>query len=256
MSITAIFLDLDGTVYLGNEQVPGAADFVKDMRAAGMRCLFVTNRSNRFPEEICEQLQQYGIACGPEDVVTSAQATARYLTPGRAYVVGEPGLDAALQDAGFTLCDENVDYVIVGWDRGFTYEKLRKACSLIRLGAKYIATNPDKGLKMEDGYRPGTGALIAAISTGCDSHPEVIGKPEPHLFEMALVHAGLQRDEVLAVGDYIETDIRAAVACGMRSALLLTGVSRREDLQNSAVQPDWVAENFEELKDQILTCVV
>ncbi|MDA1043778.1 MAG: HAD-IIA family hydrolase [Verrucomicrobia bacterium] len=256
MSVKSLLLDLDGTLYIGNQEIPGAAAFVADMRSAGVHCLFVTNRSNRLPEEICHQLQGFGIACRPDDVVTSAQATARFLAPGRAYVVGESGLEVALQEAGFTLCDEKADYVIVGWDRGFTYEKLRIACNLIGRGAEFVATNPDKGINMEDGFRPGTGALLAAISAVCDVHPRVIGKPEPHLFKMALAHSGVKADDVLVVGDYLETDIRAAVACGLRSALLLTGVSRRSDLEKSDIQPDMVAENFEDLRAQILACAV
>jgi 4-nitrophenyl phosphatase len=255
MPVNALFIDLDGTIYMGNEEVPGASRFVRDMRAAGMRCLFVTNRSNRTPEEIREQLQGYGIECDLADIVTTAQATAKFLAPGRVYVVGEGALVEALSEAGFTICDTDVDYVVVGWDRGFTYEKLRKACSLIGLGAEYVATNPDKGLKMEDGFRPGTGALLAAINTTCDCLPRVIGKPEPHLFNMALQLAGLNADEVIAIGDYLETDIRAASASGMRSALLLTGVSRREDLDHADVKPDFVAEGFSELTEMMLACL-
>lgn len=257
MGISSLFIDLDGTLYHGSVEVPGASAFVRDMRAAGIRSLFVTNRSNRCPEEICEQLQGYGIDCGPDDVVTSAQATARYLKPGRVYVIGEAGLESALRDQGFTLCDDQVDYVIVGWDRGFTYDKLHKACSLIGQGAQFVGTNPDKGIKLEDGYRPGTGALLAAVSVACGNlAPMVIGKPEPHLFEMALAQTGLAPAEVLAIGDNLETDIRAAIACGLQNALILTGVTRREELATSSVKPDMVVDNYDELREQILARAV
>ncbi len=249
--IRAILLDLDGTVYMGTEEVPGAADFVRSMASAGVRCLYVTNRSNRMPEEIRDQLLAFGMPCETGDVVTTAQATARILSPGRVYVLGEEGLTRILEDHGFTVCEEDVEAVIVGWDRGFNYEKLRKACSLIGLGADYVATNPDRGIKLEDGFRPGTGAILAAINAVCRTTPRVIGKPEPLLFEIAVKMLGIERSDVLVVGDNLDTDIAAARAAGIRSALILTGVSSREDLAESAFTPDWVVDDFASLAEVV-----
>ena len=249
MNVKGVILDLDGTVYFGNREVAGAGDFVRRCRAQGMACLFVTNRTNRLPETVCEHLDRYGIACTPKDVLTASQATAEFLERGSAYMIGEEGLRVALEDAGFTLVDDGgqPDYVIVGFDRFFTYEKLSRACQYIHGGARFIATNPDKGLKIEDRISPGTGATLAAAAAGSGQEPAYVGKPERHIMDMALRHLGLEAGQVVAVGDNLDTDIPAGLAAGIRSALILTGISTRDDLATAACRPTWVVETYEEL---------
>ncbi len=245
--IRGVILDLDGTVYLGPAEVPGASAFVARCRASGLRCLFVTNRANRTPDEVAEQLRGYGVACTPADVLTSAQATARALRPGRAFCIGEDALAQALTAAGFTLCAEQPEYVIVGLDRSFDYHKLCQACSFISAGARFIATNADHALKIATGVMPGTGAIVAAIETGSGCQPLVIGKPGRLIMDMALSVLGTPPAETLVVGDNLVTDIPAGAAAGMPTALILTGVSRRADLATAPVAPTWVVEGFEEL---------
>lgn len=246
--ISGVILDLDGTVYLGEEQVPGAGAFIEFVRDAGGRCLFVTNRANRSPEEVCCHLQGYGIACAPSDVLTSAQATAAALAPGRVYVVGEPPLEHALAAAGFEIADDTVDYVVVGFDRGFTYAKLKTACALIRRGAAFVATNPDKGLHTAAGIDPGTGSILAAIVAGAEEQPTVIGKPERLIMDLAVTRLAADRDAVIAVGDNLETDILAGVRAGLRTALILTGVSHRRDVAQAPCQPTWVVDDYAALR--------
>lgn len=245
--IRGVILDLDGTVYLGQAEVPGASAFVARCHAAGIRCLFVTNRANRTPAEVAEQLRGFGMPCGPADVLTSAQATARVLPPGRAFCIGEAALLQALTEAGFTICEERPDYVIVGLDRTFTYEKLARACSLIGAGARFVATNPDRALKLATGVMPGTGAIVAAVEAGSGQAPLVIGKPGRLIMDMALAVLGTRPEETLVVGDNLVTDIPAGAAAGMPTALILTGVSRREDLPAAPVAPNWVVAGFDEL---------
>jgi 4-nitrophenyl phosphatase len=241
---TTLLLDLDGTVYAGDAEVPGAADFIRRCEAAGVRCLFVTNRSNRTREVVVEQLLSYGIPCEVERVVTTAIATARYLGSGSAYVVGEHGLEAALRDQGIRITADDPDAVVVSIDRQFTYDKLKTACRLIHAGAKFVATNTDAFLKIEDGIVPGSGSIVAAVRTGSARDPIVIGKPEPLLYDMALAIGGATPAETLVVGDNLATDIGAAVKAGMDSVLLLTGVSSRKDLIPGAPVPTYVAENY------------
>ena len=241
---TTLLLDLDGTVYAGHAEVPGAGDFVRRCAAAGIRSLFVTNRSNRTREAVVDQLRAYGIPCEVEDVVTTAIATARYLGSGSAYVIGEHGLETALREQGIRLTDEAPDAVVVSIDRAFTYDKLKTACGLIGGGARFVATNTDAFLKIEDGIVPGSGSIVAAVRTGSGREPVVVGKPETLLYDMALAICGAKRAETLVVGDNLATDIGAAVKAGLDSALLLTGVSSRKDLVSGAPAPTYVAEDY------------
>jgi len=245
--IKGVILDLDGTVYVGHDEVPGAARFLQDLAGWGLRRLFVTNRSNRTPAQVCEQLRRYGIACVEDDILTSAEATARYLREGSVYCIGEEGLFDALRRAGLLLTDRSPEYVVVGFDREFTYVKLKKACRLIEAGARFVATNPDRALHTENGIVPGTGALVAAVAAGCGVEPEVVGKPGKRIIEMGLERLGLEPAETLVAGDNLTTDIPAGAGAGAPTALLLTGVSKRADTGGAAVQPTWVAADYGEL---------
>jgi 4-nitrophenyl phosphatase len=245
--IKGVILDLDGTVYRGQAEVPGAGRFARDMAGSGVRCLFVTNRANRRPEEIARQLAGYGIPCGPSDVLTSAEATAQYLGGGSAYYIGQDGLRAALEAAGIRIDDCSPDAVVVSLDLGLTPEKVETAARLIRAGARFVATNPDRWFPTETGNQPGTGTIVDAVAAKCGRKPIVVGKPERLIMDMALRRLRLAAAEAIAVGDNVETDIPAGAAAGMRTVLLLTGVSSREDLVRAPVPPTWVVEGYEEL---------
>lgn len=250
---TTLLLDLDGTVYAGAAEVPGAGNFIRRCDASGIRCLFVTNRSNRTRDLVVDQLRSYGIPCDVDSVVTTAVATARYLESGSAYVIGEHGLLAALQEQGIRITDVNPDFVVVSIDRQFTYDKLKTACRLINAGAKFVATNTDAFLKIEETIVPGSGSIVAAVRTGSGCEPVIIGKPEPLLYDEALAICGATPAETLVVGDNLATDIGAAVKAGMDSVLLLTGVSSRKDLVPGAPTPTYVAENYAELASIVFT---
>jgi HAD superfamily hydrolase (TIGR01457 family) len=245
--IRGLLLDLDGTVYWGTREVPGAGRFVRAMRRAGVRCLFVTNRANRTPEEVRDHLREYNIACETGDILTAAQATAASIKPGRVYCIGEKGMRRALIEAGFTLTQRAVDYVVVSYDRSFNYNKLATASTLIRNGARFIATNPDKALRTEQGVVPGTGALVAAVVAASGRKPLVIGKPGKRLLMMGLRRLAVPADEVVVVGDNLATDVKAGARAGLRTAFMLTGIGRREELTGSPVQPTWTLNGFEEL---------
>jgi 4-nitrophenyl phosphatase len=247
MAIKGILFDLDGTVYLGAHEVPGASTFINSLTPRGIRSLFVTNRANRSPGEICEHLRSYGIDCVADDILTTAHATALHLKAGRYYHIGETALQDALDAQGLVYDEEHPDYVIVSFDRQFTYDKLKRAVALIGEGATFISTNPDRALKIEGGLLPGTGAIVAAVEAGSGQAPKTIGKPERLIFDIAVERMGLSRDEVIAVGDNLLTDIPAGAAAGIRTVLLLSGVSTREDIADSPCEPTWVAETFEEL---------
>ena len=247
--IKAVTLDLDGTIYLVDDAVEGAPEFIALLRSRGIPYLFVTNRANRLPETIVDSLRGMGIPCEADEILTSSQATASNLAPGRAYIIGEIGLEQALLEKGFEIADKDVEYVIVSFDRQFTYAKLKVACNLIYGGAQFIATNPDQGLATPGGIYPGTGAIVAAVQAGSRTEPKVIGKPEPLILETAAQRLGVAPADVLAIGDNMDTDIPSGASAGMQTALILTGISTRADIESSPVKPDHVAENYVELTE-------
>lgn len=249
MAIKGILFDLDGTVYLGEKEVPGAAKFIASLKEQGIRSLYVTNRSNRGADEVCEHLRGYGVECAEDDIITTADATALYLKPGSYYAVGEKNLFDTLNRHGFIYNDKTPDYVVVSFDREFNYDKLKKAVGFIYNGAKFISTNPDHALKMYNDILPGTGAIVAAVEVGSGVSPITVGKPERIIFDIAIERIGIDRSEVIAVGDNLLTDILAGSAAGIRTALILTGMSTREDIAESSVEPTWVVENYDELSE-------
>jgi len=245
--IRGLIFDLDGTIYRGAEQVPGAAQAIRFLRTHSIKCLFVTNRANRTPEEVAEHLRSYGIQCAPDEVLTSAQVAARHLAGRSAYCIGEHGLTSALAAAGIVITDDRPDCVIVSFDRSFSYEKLKKAVRLVRAGSKFVATNLDAYIQLEDGVWPGTGAIAAAIEMASGTKPVVMGKPEPLIFRMALEKMELAAAEVINVGDNLATDIPAGLRAGIRSALILTGVSSRAEAASGPCRPTWIVEGYPDL---------
>jgi HAD superfamily hydrolase (TIGR01457 family) len=248
----AFLFDLDGVLYRGASPVPHAADSLARLRTLGKGLAFVTNNSGRAPARVAERLRDVGVVASPGEVETSALTTASILADrgvGRVFVVGEAGLIGALTDAGVEVEQgepEAVDAVVVGWDRGADYAKLRTASVLVQRGAALIATNPDPSFPAADGTAwPGAGALLAAIETTTGVRGEVIGKPFPPVLQAALERAG--GGWPLLVGDRLDTDIAGAVGLGWDSMLVLTGISTREDLRSSPVLPTYVADDLRTL---------
>ena len=245
--IKTLLLDLDGTVYAGDKEVPGASDFIRKCTESNIRCLFVTNRSNRIPEIVRDQLLSYGIPCKTEDIVTTALVTAHYIGSGSAYVIGETGLETALVNQGITITEHAPDYVVVSIDRQFSYDKLATACRLICAGSKFIATNLDARLKIEGRFVPGSGSIVAAVQTACGLKPVVMGKPERHILDMSMEVTGCKASETLVIGDNLATDIAAGVNAGIDTVLMLTGVNSRDDIPASGITPTYIAEDFAEM---------
>jgi 4-nitrophenyl phosphatase len=198
-----------------------------------------------------KKLAKMGIAIEEGDVLTSAQATALYLeriapAGARVYAIGEEGLRAALREK-YILTEEEADFVVVGMDRALTYEKLRIATLLIRSGAWFIATNPDKTLPTEEGLIPGNGAIVAALEAATGVAPFVVGKPEPAIFDLALARMGVGKEGAAVIGDRLETDILGGRRAGLITILVLSGATSRQGLENSSIKPDLVFENVGQL---------
>lgn len=243
-----ILLDLDGVLYRWPESIPGAAEAVAALRKAGKRIAFVTNNSSRTPAQVVERLASVGVDAATEEVVSSALVTATILAErgtGSAFVIGEEGLVEALTDAGIRVVDssEEVDAVVVGFDREADYTTLKEASVLVQRGVALVASNADPSFPAPGGESwPGAGALLAAIETTTGTRGEVFGKPEAPLFERALASAGGGR--ALVVGDRLDTDIAGASRLGWDSALVLTGDARREDVESSSWKPTFVVDDL------------
>lgn len=252
-------IDLDGTLYRGSEPLPHAAEFIAALRRTGAPYVLMTNNSMRTPADVSDHLNRLGIPADPSEVLTSAQATARYLDSQQAgrrvYCIGEGGLSTALAEAGYTLTEDAADVVVQGLDRRFDYGMLKTAMDLIRSGARFVLTNPDVRLPMEDGFLPGAGTLGAAIETASGVKPVVIGKPSVIMTGFALEMIGLPASSVWMVGDNLRTDMLAGKNTGCRTALLLTGITPADALpalaEETGVTCDVVAAHLGEFMAHI-----
>jgi phosphoglycolate/pyridoxal phosphate phosphatase family enzyme len=260
----AFLLDLDGVLYRGDEPVPGAVETMAELRDAGRRSVFMTNNSWRTPGQVAEKLEAMGITATAEDVVTSAQATAAVVARESGsdgtivYVLGGEGIRSALQEAGIDTVDgepDQVGFVVVGWDRDLTYDRLRTATVLVGRGARLVATNADASYPAPGGEQwPGAGALLAAVETGSGRRATVVGKPHRPLFDLATERAGTRN--VLVVGDRIETDIAGAAATDLDAALVLTGAATPADLMAADVQPDLVMDDVRGLLEDLVDAAI
>lgn len=249
----SFLLDLDGVIYRGDEPVPEAAEAVAGLRDLGRRVVFLTNNSARTPGQVAAKLETAGVPAPPEDVVTSAQATAVVVEAAAtdagartAYVVGERGIREALEGRGIEVLDGDpaeAGFVVVGWDRRADYERLRTASVLVRRGARLVATNDDPSYPAPGGELwPGAGALLAAVETASGRRAEVVGKPHRPLFDAAVARAG--GGPALVVGDRIETDIAGAGAAGLDAALVLSGAAARADVLDHDAVPRYLMDDL------------
>ncbi len=251
----AFIIDLDGVVYLLNEPVPGAARAVSRLREHGAGFVFLTNNSVATPEQYVERLAGFGIEVEPRQIVTSSQAAGVYLDRnhecrGRsALVIGEEGLIVEVERRGLRLLPPGdgagADFVFVGWDRHFDFEKLKAAVIAIRAGAAYIAMNTDATFPTPAGLWPGAGTMVAAVSTGAGREPFVAGKPNPFIVQIALDRLGVGRNDALLIGDRLDSDIEAGIAAGVDTLLVLTGVSDEEEVEATGTRPVHIRESLE-----------
>ncbi|MCP8969760.1 TIGR01457 family HAD-type hydrolase [Ectobacillus ponti] len=248
-------IDLDGTMYRGEEKIEEASDFVKALQEKGIPYLFVTNNSTRRPEQVADKLMSMDIPATPEQVFTTSQAAANFIAERKAdasvYMIGEEGLEAALQEKGFTMNDVDPDFVITGLDREITYEKLAKACLAVRKGATFLSTNADIALPTERGLMPGNGSLTSVVAVSTTVQPTFIGKPEPIIIEQALKIIGTSKEETLMVGDYYDTDILAGLRAGLDTLMVHTGVTTPEKLREYGEQPTYAIHSLTEWMDKI-----
>ena len=237
-------IDMDGVIYLGNELIPGAKQFIDRLMTGSHRFLFLTNSSNLTPADLTRKLSKMGIAVSQHHFFTSAMATADFLNNqlpnGRAFIIGGEGLQEALLAVGYTITEDKPDYVIVGTTRTYDYDRMEKAVSLVRAGARLIGTNPDVTGPSDHGIIPACGALVAPIQLVTGAHPYFVGKPNPLMMRTALRRLRAHSGDTFMVGDRMDTDVIAGTEAGMRTILVLSGVTKREDIDTYAFRPHYV----------------
>ncbi len=234
--IRHVVMDMDGVVYRGEVPVPGAIETMRALRQQGVKVAFLTNNASRHRVDLAEKLIHMGMPCGVDEMWGSAYTTARYLAthaPGaRIFAIGMAGMIREFEEAGLVLipASENPTHVVVGLDRDFTYEKLADAHRAISNGATFIATNPDVTFPDSPSTTvPGAGALAASLQASTGVTPQVIGKPETTGIALIAEAWGVGPEDIVAVGDRLDTDIAAAKAFGCVAALVLTGIASRDD---------------------------
>jgi 4-nitrophenyl phosphatase len=245
----AFIFDMDGVLYRGRQALPGVNEMIDAIEARGRKYLFATNNSMATTAQYVERMAGYGVTVDASHIQTSATATRDFLSRefpqgGMLLVIGMPALSETLTTGTkFEATNDptmEIVAVVAGLDQTFTYDKLAKATTALRKGARFIATNADATLPVEDGVLPGAGSIIAAIATASGKQPTVVGKPETLMMTTGVAQLGAHASRTVMVGDRLDTDILAAQRAGLTTALVLTGVTTRDDLSGSEVVPDYV----------------
>ncbi|SFK61443.1 HAD-IIA family hydrolase [Methylophaga sulfidovorans] len=262
-NVAGLIIDMDGVLWHGNKSMPGLEDFFQLLRNQKIPFVLATNNASLTQQQYIEKLSSMNIQVTAEEILTSSMATVSYLCehlPGdkkRVFVIGEDGLKQPLLENGFVLTDlyevdqtekgitgRTADIVVSGLDRKLTWDKLATATLNINAGATFYATNSDSTLPTELGEVMGNGGVLAALESVTGVKPISIGKPEPILYEQALKILGTTKETTIAIGDRLNTDILGAVNAGIRSVLVLTGVSSAEDVQKVDYEPTWILDDL------------
>ncbi|HEX6796094.1 MAG TPA: HAD-IIA family hydrolase [Ktedonobacterales bacterium] len=249
--VSAYLMDMDGVLIRGPQLVPGADEFIARLRQHGIPFLILTNNSLYTPRDLQVRLGRLGLHVEPDELFTSALATAQFLQRqapgGTAFAIGEAGLTTALHDAGYILTDLQPEYVVLGETTAYSYQRITQAVRLIAGGARFLATNPDAVGPGEGGLVPATGAVAALIAEATGVRPYFVGKPNPLMMRAALRRLGAHSETTVMIGDRMDTDIRAGTEAGMRTVLVLTGVTAREDVPRFPYRPTLIVESVADL---------
>jgi 4-nitrophenyl phosphatase len=259
-NIKNLILDMDGVLWCGETPMPGLVDFFNTLHECGIKFVLATNNASKTPQQYVAKLAHFGVTVAQEQIFTSAEATGDYVQRTyeagvNAFVVGDVGLQTAVQARGFRLLTveevmggETAVFVVAGFNPNTTYAQLAAGSLLIRKGADFIGTNPDLTFPSEYGQLPGAGSILAFIQAATGVEPTVIGKPGPLIFQMAVHKLGGTPQNTAMVGDRLETDIAGGKAAGIQTILVLSGISQRADLANAnGLQPNLIFEDIREI---------
>ena len=258
-------IDMDGVLWQGDTPMPGLVEFFDTLHQRNNDYILATNNAMRTATQYVEKLANFGVEIPTSQVLTSSEATARYLRhqypdSTSAYVVGEIGLQEAMQDKGFVLLEAEgfvdvgarADFVVVGMTMQACYSHLASAAYLINQGAIFVGTNPDVTYPTEVGLLPGAGSYLAFLETATDLSPLIIGKPNKAMFDEALFRLNGSPADTVMIGDRLNTDIAGGHMAGLRTMLLLTGISKEKDLKSAPVQPDWIFSDLNQLSSFLM----
>lgn len=247
--IRYLLIDMDGVLYRGQTGLPGGPELLSFLKEHGIRYLLVTNNSTLTPAEFVQRLGGMGLKVTEEEIMTSGVATAIYLTTvaprgTKVNVVGEPALLEELSKRGFIIGGRDAKYVVCGWDKGISFEKLKVACLAIRDGATFIGTNSDKTYPLEKDIIPGAGSILASLIAATGVEPIVVGKPEPIMIEQSLRTLGARPEETAILGDRLDTDVLGGYRAGIGTIMVLTGISTAEEARAYQYPPDLIVEDL------------
>jgi NagD protein len=245
-------MDMDGVLVRGSEMVPGADQFIARLNDLGATYLVLTNNPKYTPGDLAHRLQSEGLAVPAERIFTSAMAMGRFLSSqkpgGTAFVIGESGLTEAVHAAGYVITRLDPDYVVLGETYSYNLEMITHAIRLIGGGARFVATNPDVAGAGEGGAVLACGALAALIEKATGVSPFFVGKPNPLMIRTALNFINAHSEDTVMIGDTMSTDIVAGVESGLETILVLSGVTRREDVARFPYQPGRICESVAEIE--------
>lgn len=247
-----LLIDMDGVIYGGNDLIVGADKFIARLLKEGIPFTFMTNNSQRTRLEATRKLKRLGITVEDKHIYTSAMATASFLASqaprGTVYVLGEGGLLTSLTENGLTMVDSEPDFVVIGEGRNFTLEMVGKAVNMILEGAKLIATNRDPSPKRKGWDNLGIAATTAMIEEATGKKAFVVGKPSPVMMRAARKYIGLETAGTTIIGDTMDTDIQGGVQMGYKTVLVLSGVSKKENLNDYAFKPDMIVDSVNSIE--------
>nr|WP_067571400.1 HAD-IIA family hydrolase [Nocardia acidivorans] len=249
--ILSYLTDMDGVLVHENHMVPGADQFLAELRDNDIPFLVLTNNSIYTARDLQARLRHTGLDIPVESIWTSALATADFLKDqrpnGTAYVVGESGLTTALHEIGYVLTDSEPDYVVLGETRTYSFEAITTAIRLISAGARFIATNPDPTGPSREGILPATGSVAALITRATGKEPYYVGKPNPLMMRSALRRIGAHSQSTVMIGDRMDTDVISGLEAGMRTILVTTGISTQATVEQYPYRPTAILRSVAEL---------
>jgi NagD protein len=246
-------IDMDGVLVEGKTIIPGADEFINKLLEQKRKFLLLTNNPVYTPRDLAHRLQETGLQIKEKQIFTSALATAAFLQRqrpnGKAFVLGESGLTQAIHDIGYIITDINPDYVVLGETLAYNFQMIKKAIRLIHNeGARFIATNPDSSGPSEGGLVPACGAMAALIEKASGVAPLFIGKPNALMMRTALNYLNVHSENTIMVGDRMDTDIIAGVTSGMETILVLSGVTKEEDIGKFPYVPTYIKRSVADIE--------
>ncbi len=246
-------MDMDGVLVHEEQAIPGAAEFLAQLRERETPFLVLTNTSIYTRRDLAARLRISGLDVPESSIWTSALATASFLETqrpgGSAFVIGEAGLTTALHEAGYTLTERDPDYVVLGETRTYSFERLTRAIRLVDAGARFIATNPDPTGPSPEGALPATGSVAALISRATGVQPYFVGKPNPLMMRSALNAIDAHSEHTAMIGDRMDTDVISGLEAGLETILVLTGVTTREEAERFPFRASRILDSVADLLD-------